>query len=38
MASSGKGTTLNLNEEEDREDFQGEVVFRLCPERKVGVT
>lgn len=38
MASSGQGTTLNLNEEEDREDFQEEVVFRLYPEKRVGVT
>lgn len=38
MASSVKGTILNWNEEEDREDFQEEGVFRLYPERRVGVT
>lgn len=38
MASNGQGTTLNLNEKEDREDFQEEVVFRLYPEKRVGVT
>lgn len=37
MASSDKGTNLHLNVEEDGEDFQEEVVFRLYPEWRVGI-